>query len=69
MRDYLHQWTIRNLLLAASIGFCGFVLFSDQVSAGSSSSSISNGSDGCEKRGGLLSGCRNAEGTTGQGPQ
>ena len=48
VRDHLHQRAIRNLLLATSIGLCGFALLSDQVSAGPSSPSISSDSDACE---------------------
>jgi soluble lytic murein transglycosylase len=47
--DYLHQWAIRNLLLAACIGFCGFALFSGQASAGPSSPSMSGDSGLCER--------------------
>ena len=48
MYDYLHQWAMRNLLLAASIGLCGIALFSGQASAGSSSSSMSSEGGVCE---------------------
>ena len=48
MRDYFHPCVIRNLVLATCIGFCAFTLFSDQVSAGPSSPSISSDSDVCE---------------------
>ena len=49
MGDYLHQRAIRNLLLATSIGLCGFALLSDQASAGLSSQSMPNDSDICER--------------------
>ncbi|MGH7215920.1 MAG: tetratricopeptide repeat protein, partial [Nitrospiraceae bacterium] len=49
MHDYLHQWAIQTLLLAASIGFCGFVLLSDQASAGPSAPSMSTDSGACER--------------------
>ncbi|MBI3808220.1 MAG: tetratricopeptide repeat protein, partial [Nitrospirae bacterium] len=49
MRNSLHQWAIRNLLLAMAMGLCWFALPSDQVSADSSSPLISSGSDACEK--------------------
>jgi len=49
VHDYLHQWVIRNLVLAASIGLCGFALLSDQTSAGPSSPSMSSDSGVCEK--------------------
>lgn len=48
MRDYLHQRAIRNLLLATSIGLCGFALLSDQASAGPSSPAMSSDSEACE---------------------
>jgi len=47
--DSLHQRAIRNLVLATSIGLCGFALSFDQVSAESSSPSMSSGSDACER--------------------
>ena len=48
MRDYRHQLAIRNLILTASIGLCGFALLSDQSSAGPSSPSMLSDSDACE---------------------
>jgi len=49
VRDYLRQRAIRNLLLATSIGLCGFTLLSDQASAGPSSSPMSSDIDSCER--------------------
>jgi soluble lytic murein transglycosylase len=49
MRDYLHQWAIRNLLLATSLALYGFALLSDQASAGPPSPSMSSNSDACER--------------------
>jgi len=40
---------MRNLVLATSIGLCGFALSFDQVSAEPSSPSMSSGSDACER--------------------
>jgi len=48
VRDYLYQRVVRRLLLATSIGLCGFTLFSDQATAGPSSLSMSNDSGACE---------------------
>jgi soluble lytic murein transglycosylase len=48
VHDYLHPNVIRTLVFATSIGLCAFALFSDQVSAGPSSPSISTDSDICE---------------------
>ncbi|HJS67124.1 MAG TPA: transglycosylase SLT domain-containing protein [Nitrospiraceae bacterium] len=49
MSDSLHQRAMRNLVLATSIGLCGFALSFDHVSAESSSPSMSSGSDACER--------------------
>ena len=49
MRDYLHQRAVRNLLLATSIGLCGFALLSDQASAGPASPSMPSDNDACER--------------------
>ena len=48
MHDYLHQWARGHLLLAMSIGLCGFALLSDQASAGPSFPSMSSDSGTCE---------------------
>ncbi len=49
MRNSLDQWAIRNLLLATAIGLCWIALPSSQASADSSSPSMLNGSDVCER--------------------
>jgi soluble lytic murein transglycosylase len=49
VRDDFNDRAVRNLLLAASIGLYGFLLFTDQASAGQSPSLMSSDRDVCDK--------------------
>ena len=49
MHEHKHQRIMRNLFFALSIGMCGFVLLSDQVSADPSSPPMPGDSNVCER--------------------